>query len=93
MPNYDGTGPYGDGRGGRGMGPCGRGYSNYGYGRRGGYYRGEGRPRRRFMDCLYPIGAGIREMFGNNKDYLKQRKSVLEEEIELINKRLNETGE
>lgn len=93
MPNFDGTGPYGNGRLGRGMGPCGRGDAMYGYGRGRGYYQGTPRYRRRFMDYLYPIGVGISQMLGLNKDALRERKSMLEEELNLINKKLNETGE
>jgi hypothetical protein len=93
MPNFDGTGPYGNGRIGRGMGPCGRGDTMYGYRRGKGYYQGTPRYRRHFMDYLYPIGVGIGQMLGLTKDTLRERKTMLEEELNIINKKLNETGE
>ncbi|MCB5224903.1 MAG: DUF5320 domain-containing protein [Candidatus Cloacimonadaceae bacterium] len=44
MPNFDGTGPFGDGRPGRGMGPCGRsGAGARGFGPRRGCGQGRGR--------------------------------------------------
>lgn len=81
MPGYDGTGPEGRGPYGRGLGPCGqgtpRGFFGFGRGRRGGG-RGFWWSRRRIID---------------GEEDLKSSKRWLTEQLDLINKRLNEIEE
>jgi hypothetical protein len=74
MPNFDGTGPRGQGpMTGRGLGPCGRGrrlgfWGGYGMGFGGGYGYG-----RRFISPKNELAA------------LEDEKEALEEELEAIN--------
>jgi hypothetical protein len=96
MPNYDGTGPFGDGRPGRGLGPCGRNYNrrneNAGYGR-GNLNGNQGhRCRRHLIDYVLPLFQGISEGFRLNKTNLKEIKSELVKELDWINKELEQTG-
>ena len=96
MPNYDGTGPFGDGRLGRGLGPCGRNYyrrnENAEYGR-GNLNGNQGhRCRRHLIDYVLPLVQGISEGFRLNKTNLKERKSELVKELDWINKELEQTG-
>jgi hypothetical protein len=93
MPNYDGTGPFGDGRPGRGLGPCGRTDSVYGY---GGGRRGRFFPR---MNCFRNIYEIVRPLFTNDSRYnenfdkssLEARKRALENELGMINDQLKGT--
>ncbi len=94
MPNYDGTGPFGDGRPGRGLGPCGKFEHTYGYGggRRGRFYA-----RTNFFRNIFDI---LRPIFYDDRRYnepsdsssLKSRKQELERELERVNNLIKETG-
>ena len=80
MPGYDGTGPQGSGPNGRGLGPC----SQAGSSRRGfwGFRRG-GAGR----------GWGFRwfsRFPANEKEDLENEKQWLSEQMEAINKRLDD---
>jgi hypothetical protein len=81
MPGYDGTGPQGIGPNGRRMGPCGggagvtrRGF--WGFGRR---IRGGGRG-------FWWANRNV----GDEKSSLQSEKDYLNQQMEAINKRLNE---
>lgn len=78
MPGLDGTGPLKTGPIGRGMGPCGGGQAGRGRGRgffRGGFGRGMGQ-----FDA--PVS--------DQKEFLDQRKTWLENQLAAINQRLQE---
>ena len=81
MPGYDGTGPQGIGPFGRGLGPCGEGgrltrrsFFGFGRGMRG---RGLGFARWNYYQ-------------GDEKSTLDSEKSLLEQQLAAINKRLGD---
>lgn len=81
MPGYDGSGPAGTGPNGRGLGPCGQGQTGsrwnlFGF-RRG--WRGRGRGFRWFN--RFPL---------NEKEDLESEKRRLSEQLDAINKRMDE---
>ena len=81
MPGYDETGPQGTGPIGRGLGPCGQGQTNtrrsfFGF-RRG--WGGRGRGFRWFN--RFPV---------NEKENLESEKRWLTDQLEAINKRMDE---
>jgi len=103
MPNYDGTGPFGDGRPGWGMGPCGRSGSpaRAGYGR--GFGRGNGRgygrgfgPRNgrgygrgyRWDYPSYDAPADSREMYPYSRENLEAQKEELQKQLEWLNEQI-----
>lgn len=95
MPNYDGTGPFGDGRPGRGLGPCGRTDYAYGFGcgRRRGLFPRMGGYFRNIYDFVRPIFSDEGRYDENyTRSNLKARKSALENELERINKELSDKG-
>ena len=84
MPCFDSTGPEGRGAYGRGLGPCGEGRGYYPRGlfgfRRGRRWGGRG---------FWPFHRLVVETQAN----LKAEKSWLEEQLEVINRRLSELEE
>lgn len=93
MPRFDGTGPFGQGPMGRGLGPCGTGRRiGFGYGFRGlgNSSGGWNRPR---WGCG-PVGGGQWSRgFAPPQDeaqFLKQEASNLQNELDAIQKRLQE---
>jgi len=84
MPGYDGKGPEGTGPIGRRLGPCGEG-TNY--------------PRRTFFGGWGGRGGGRRSyrrsgyFVGNDRTSLDAEKSWLTQQLEAINKRLNDINE
>ncbi len=88
MPNRDGTGPYGDGRPGWGFGPCGRGRAfGFGNGRRGMGFRWGWRANA----YNEPVNDG--SVYQYNKENLLARKSELEQQVNWINKELDNLKE
>ncbi len=94
MPNYDGTGPFGDGRPGRGLGPCGRtDRAQFNAMRRGmrrgmrqGFYGFGGFGRRAWMqDTNVPEGNSA---YLYDKDTLLEEKSRLEKLLNWVSNRL-----
>jgi hypothetical protein len=92
MPRFDGTGPFGQGPLGRGMGPCGAGRrSGFGAGFGQGFCRfgnspgGWNRPR-----WGWGAGGGNQIAPQDEVQALKQQASYLQEQMEAIQKRLNE---
>jgi hypothetical protein len=93
MPNYDGTGPFGDGRPGRGLGPCGRfgrpGRGGYGRGFGRGYGRGFGFRHRYGWDNYNSYRAwDDPEMYTYSRESLREQKQRLEEQLEWINSQI-----
>jgi len=84
MPRYDGTGPEGTGPIGRGLGPCGEG-NNY---PRRAFFGGRGGGRRWWRTYRRP-GYFV----GNEKTSLDAEKNWLTQQLEAINKRLNDMKE
>lgn len=89
MPNYDGSGPFGDGRYGRGMGPCGRGGG--GMGARGGGRMGYGARCGGFRRRAYPMMGAAQgtAMYPYSKDELKLQKEELEKQLEWLNQEID----
>jgi hypothetical protein len=109
MPRGDGTGPRGMGPlAGRGAGFCaefnGPGYLNPGFNNGVGFGRGfvRGRGFRQgfcysvapgFAPLRYPVYGGACSPAGTEKDYLNGQVEILEKELELVKKRLQEISE
>lgn len=96
MPNYDGTGPLGNGRPGRGLGPCGRAdipqCPPFGRGFRRGQRRGFGGfgrfGRGRLPEIETPMSnSGV---YPYEKEMLQEEKSRLEKVLAWINDRITE---
>jgi Family of unknown function (DUF5320) len=92
MPRFDGTGPFGTGPMGRGMGPCGAGRrsgfgSGFGQGfcRLGNFRSGWNRPR-----WGWGAWGGNQTAPQDEVQALKQEAAYLQEQMEAIQKRLNE---
>ncbi|GAB1467811.1 hypothetical protein MASR2M64_04980 [Candidatus Cloacimonadota bacterium] len=81
MPNYDGTGPLGDGRLGRGLGPCGR----FGRCQGGGRNFGRGFGRRGWMQSAEMTNDTV---YAYEKDELQEEKSRLEKQLTWVSERL-----
>ena len=82
MPRRDATGPFGTGPVGRGLGPCGGGDAYRGRGF--GFGRGWG------FSCGWT--PGFQEPL-DEKEVLKDQKSWLEQQLDVIAKRLKDLGE
>ncbi len=96
MPNYDGTGPFGDGRPGRGWGPCSRfgiparGFTGRGFRRwfgRGYRFRG-GYGARFYQDWDTPRYDGQDGLYPYTKEDLQARKEDLEKQLQWLNDQL-----
>lgn len=102
MPNQDGTGPFGNGRGGRGLGPCGRpgtpargGFGprfgagcGRGFGRGGGFgFRG-GNGARFNSDYDRPGYMASETMYSYTKEDLRAQKDDLERQLHWLTEQL-----
>ncbi len=96
MPNFDGKGPFGDGRPGKGMGACGR-FGNgihghgpkcsRGFGRGRGFgFRASGRGRRWLGTPGYQYGE---EMYPYTREDLIAQKEDLERQLQWINEQIS----
>ncbi|HNT52219.1 MAG TPA: DUF5320 domain-containing protein [Candidatus Syntrophosphaera sp.] len=97
MPNYDGTGPFGDGRPGRGLGPCGRftGSSRGFFGPRLG--RGSGRGlgwrncRRYWQD--FQLAATDQTAYPYSREELLAQKEDLHKQLLWVERHLDSSKE
>jgi hypothetical protein len=92
MPRFEGTGPFGQGPMGRGLGPCGAGgRSGFAPGRGQGFCRfdtfrsGWNQPR-----WGWGFGGGGFNAPPNEAEALKQEAAYLQEQLDAVQKRLDE---
>jgi hypothetical protein len=78
MPNFDGTGPFGNGQPGKGLGPCGRGAAHRGCGK--WYYKSYRRNRFRWINTPND-SANLKEAIPVNRFALETRINELEDEL------------